>query len=102
MNPDASLTSIHEDGNFNLNIDEEFRAICREIRSQNLTIIRWRQIESDDMFQSKSYCGGFEACDDAFCFSYYDSTGQEFWFQLTLQEVEDGAANREIIIKARK
>ena len=39
------------------------------------------------MFQTDHYCGGFESLDQAFCFSYYDASENEFWFQVTLDEI---------------
>ena len=46
--------------------DAEFVEICGEIHAENLTVAEWREIESDDMFQSEHFCGGFEAIEDAF------------------------------------
>ena len=40
------------------------------------------------MFQSDHYCGGYDADEKAFCFSYYKSSNEEYWFQLTLSEVQ--------------
>ena len=84
-----------------LNTDNEFHTLCQEILAQNLSVIQWRQIESDDVFQSKSYCGGFDADEDAFCFSFYDPVDQEFWFQVTLQEVRGITDRRKTMVKAR-
>ena len=41
------------------------------------------------MFQSKNYCGGFKAEDDAFWFSYYDEMNgnKEYYFKLTLDDI---------------
>jgi hypothetical protein len=71
-----------------LAVDDEFRQICKNIASENLDLSEWREIESDDMFQSNKYCGGFDATEDAFCFSYYQSENQELWFQITIDEVQ--------------
>ena len=70
-------------------IDEELRKICEEISSFEKSIEEWRKIESCDMFQTKHYCGGFEAEEDAFWFSFYDSKDKEYYFKLTLENVND-------------
>lgn len=70
-----------------LGIDEELLGIFREILSENLSESDWAEIESGDYFQSPHYCGGFDASENAFCFSYFSDMGDEFWFQLTLVEV---------------
>ena len=65
----------------------EFQDICSSIVTQHRSLGEWRAIESDDMFQSEHFCGGFNATEDAFCFSHYSTDGSEFWFQLTLNDV---------------
>ena len=70
-------------------IDEELLKICSEIASINKTVDEWSQIESGDMFQTKHYCGGFEADENSFWFSYYDDDNNEYYLQLTLKDVED-------------
>jgi hypothetical protein len=67
-------------------VTEELRTICKAICDAEKDLVAWRLIESDDMFQTANFCGGFDATEDAFCFSYYSSTGSEFWFQFTLGE----------------
>ena len=66
---------------------EEFRAICREITARNNSSEVWRATESCDEFQTDHYCGGYEALEDAFCFSYYSPDQGEQRFQFTLKEV---------------
>ncbi|HSF38252.1 MAG TPA: hypothetical protein VLT87_00580 [Thermoanaerobaculia bacterium] len=84
-----------------LSIDPEFRALCREIAGENRSEEEWAEIESDDMFQSESYEGGFDATEEAFCFSRHADDGQEYWFQLTLSEVQAIAAGEERVIEMR-
>ena len=84
-----------------LPIDSEFRALCREIASENRPEEEWAEIESDDMFQSESYEGGYDATEEAFCFSHYAQDGQEYWFQLKLSEVLAIAAGRNPMIEVR-
>ena len=70
-------------------ITDEFLAICKEIKDKKLSLEEWRLIESCDMFQTSSFCGGFDGIEDAFCFSYYDKERKEFWFQVNLTEIEE-------------
>ncbi|WP_428261520.1 hypothetical protein [Haliangium sp.] len=72
-------------------IDEEFRQIAREILAENKDVDEWADIESDDMFQQGRYAGGGDADEGEFCFSYYGPDG-EFWFQMTLAQLEEVAA----------
>jgi hypothetical protein len=69
-------------------VDEELLQVFRGIAGKAMTHEEWAANESDDMFQTSSYCGGFDADEMEFCFSYFDPAGQEFWFQLPLDEVE--------------
>ena len=70
-----------------IHIDEEFLSICKKIKEKNLSVDEWRLVESDDMFQSSNFCGGYDTIEDAFCFSYYDQEKKEFWFQIDLSEI---------------
>ena len=64
--------------------------------------MQWAEIESCDMFQTSNYCGGFDADEQAFCFSYFDPNNQEFWFQIDLQQVKSIANNLDVVIIGRK
>jgi hypothetical protein len=68
-------------------VDTELKSICENIVHEDLNHSKWIEIESCDMYQTENYCGGFDATEDAFCFSYYNSEITEFWFQITLEEV---------------
>ena len=83
-------------------VDHEFLTLCDEILKQNLSLQKWREIESDDMFQSRRYEGGFDATEDAFCFSYYQPDGDELWFQLELSQIAEVVAGKKTSIEARK
>lgn len=72
----------------NIPITDEFRSICQQIIKENRSIEEWAAIESDDMFQTKSYCGGYDADECAFCFSCYDSHGNEYYFKLAFDETK--------------
>ena len=70
-----------------LTVTKEFLEISREIENRKLTLSQWREIESSDDFQTKNYCGGFDATEDEFTFSYYNPDGTEYWFQLSLSKI---------------
>lgn len=63
---------------------EIFAEISRERKSEN----EWAMIESDDMFQSVHFTGGFDATEMAFCFEYRHENGERYWFQLTQDEIK--------------
>lgn len=66
-------------------INEELKSICRQILEQNYSLEEWAGIESDDMFQTDSFEGGFDATENEFVFSYFGD--KEYWFQLSMSEV---------------
>ena len=70
-----------------LDVTHELLMIFLEIIDQRLSENEWAKIESSDMFQTQSYCGGFDATEMEFCFSYYAPDGKEYWFQLPLETV---------------
>ncbi len=71
-----------------LYLDDELRKLLLLIQAENKSEAEWAEIESSDMFQSQSYCGGFDAIEMEFCFSYYSKTNQ-YWFQFSLDDVDD-------------
>jgi hypothetical protein len=71
-----------------LGISNELKEICINIMNEKLSIESWKEIESSDMFQTENFCGGFDACEEAFLFSYY-SAEREYWFQLNLKDMEE-------------
>jgi hypothetical protein len=58
------------------------------IVDKGLSATEWAERESSDMFQSDHFSGGFDATEGEFLFSYYPKEGGEFWFGLSLAEVE--------------
>ena len=70
-----------------LNVDDEFLEICKMIVKEGKNENEWNEIESDDMFQTENYSGGFDSIERAFCFSFFEKNNKEFWFQLTLEEI---------------
>jgi hypothetical protein len=82
--------------------DEHIREICREIVAQNKSITEWDQIESDDMFQSGPYEGGYDATEQEFLFSYYDATGTEYWFDFSLEIAQKIAKGDQYFLDLRE
>lgn len=70
-----------------IKVDKEFLEICNKILSSNRTLEEWAECDISDMFQTENYCGGFESLENEFTFSYY-GLGQEYWFQLSLDEIK--------------
>ena len=70
-----------------IKIDKDLLLIFERIKQKNISVKQWSQIESSDMFQTKYFNGGFDATEEAFCFSYYDINDTEYWFQITLDEI---------------
>ena len=81
--------------------DEELRGLCRAILREDLTESEWAERESDDMFQSERYSGGYDAEEHAFCFSRYEPGGQEMWFQVSLAEVQQIANGGDVLVAIR-
>jgi hypothetical protein len=77
-------------------ITPELQEICKEIVRENLTEAEWSAIESDDLFQTKSFEGGFDASANEFVFSYYGD--KEYWFQLSIEKVKDIYEGKEVIV----
>jgi hypothetical protein len=53
-----------------------------------MTLAEWSEIESDDQFQTENFCGGFDATEQEFTFSYYDEHKNEYWFQKSLEGIQ--------------
>ncbi len=70
-----------------IHIDEQLLSICSDILKENLSVEEWTEIKSDDMFQTENYEGGFDGTEKEFVFRFYDNS--EYWFQMTLQQVND-------------
>ena len=82
-------------------VDDELRRLARQIVEENLSREQWRKIEADDWFQTDHYEGGFDATEDAFCFSFYPTAGPELWFQFSLDEALEIAEGRLTSVTAR-
>ena len=84
-----------------LKVDDLFREMARSIVSEGNTDEEWAEIESDDMFQEGPYVGGYDAIEEAFTFSYYADDGNEYWFQLTLGEIQEVATGSRTTVEMR-
>ena len=69
-------------------VDAELLYIFDQIIKENNSENEWAKIESDDWIQTDNYEGGYDATESEFCFSYYGEEC-EFWFQISLQEMQD-------------
>ena len=78
-----------------IEVSERLRDICLEISESDWSEADWAEHESDDWWQTEELCGGYDATESAFCFSYYTPEGEEFWFQFTLAQAAK-IANGEI------
>ncbi len=87
--------------NCQVQVDNDLLAIAREILDSNRSKAEWAEVESDDMFQLGSWCGGFEALEGAFTFSYYRNDGQEFWCTLTIEELRMLVEGRSTTLEVR-
>jgi hypothetical protein len=81
--------------------NEDLRSICREISDKGFSVEQWAEIESSDMFQSDAFCGGFDADEQAFLFSWYANDNGEYWFQLSIELAKSIAAGNSPIIEGR-
>ena len=75
-------------------INDEMQSICKEIKSMQFSDEQWSEIESDDMFQTNGFIGGYDADEKEFCFSCIHTSGIEFWFQFNLNlsiEIANGS-----------
>ena len=82
-------------------IEPELKNICEEIDAKNLQPAQWSEIESDDMFQSGNFIGGFDADENEFCFSYFAPNKMEYWFQFNLEIALEISQGNKPILKGR-
>lgn len=87
---------------FELEVDQEFAAICKQIKEENKSEAEWCLIESSDMYQTKNYVGGFDGIEMEFCFSYFSETEKEYWFQLPLTKIQAIATGKLLKLKLRE
>ena len=81
-------------------ISPELESICFQIMVKDLTPAQWSENESTDMFQNDEFCGGFNAVENMFCFSYFTENDIEYWFQLSLFDAIQIAKGKELQIVA--
>lgn len=81
-------------------VDAELLSIFQEIVSEQKSLEEWAEVESDDMFQSKNYLGGFDATEMEFCFSVFIDD-DEFWFQVSLSDVQKCVSGQATLVNLR-
>ena len=74
-------------------IDDELRTICRELERDERTLEAWADVESSDWFQTAHYCGGFDATEMAFTFTFRRDDA-DYCFSLILEQAFGVAAGR--------
>ena len=67
-----------------------------QIATMDLDQAGWAERESSDMFQSDHFSGGFDATEGEFLFSYFPDEGGEFWFGISLADVQRAIDSREV------
>ena len=82
-------------------ISDELRSIADQIERENISESDWADREACDTFQTKSFCGGYDADERAFLFSWYASDGHEYWFALSREDVRSIASGGQIEILGR-
>jgi hypothetical protein len=75
-----------------ISVDDELRAICRDLLADGFSAVEWAEREADDCVQTDHYEGGYSADEEAFVFTRYAEDG-EVWFQFTLREAGAIAMN---------
>jgi hypothetical protein len=80
----------------------QLAAICREIAARQLSFDQWTAVESSDEFQAGRLVGGFDATEGVFTFSFFDATGSEWWFDLSLEDALAAAAGKSVTFELRK
>ncbi|MBY0261526.1 MAG: hypothetical protein K2Q20_04245 [Phycisphaerales bacterium] len=70
-----------------LPITDELRELCatmvREMASDRQKVL----VDSDDLIQSQSFCGGWDSESSAFAFSFYCDDGIDYIFLLAIDDV---------------
>ena len=69
-------------------LEDKFYLISKEIIEENKSLAEWAEIESDDLFQSGNYEGGFDSTEMEFCFSVFINE-EEYSFQLSLDAIKE-------------
>ena len=82
-------------------IESQFKDICNEILLRGWSKEEWAERESDDELHAERYSGGYDADEEAFCFSYFAADGIEYWFQVTMEEIVDLSEGRKTTVDAR-
>ncbi|HZW09941.1 MAG TPA: hypothetical protein VFF69_08560 [Phycisphaerales bacterium] len=71
-----------------LRIDDEFREICHQILRG---VAAGRIVDSDDIYQSPNFCGGWDENEGRFGFSFYAPDGGDYIFSFSLEDARSVA-----------
>jgi|GEM_PF-755609 len=82
-------------------INDNFVAIAKQIVAEGKSLEQWVEIESDDLIQLGDYEGGLDADEGEFCFSWWRGD-DEFWFQVSLEQIEEIARGHDVELHGRK
>lgn len=82
--------------------DTQLSMLCRQIASLNQSSDGWSDAALNERVQTDQYVGWYESAAEEFCFSYFAPGGEEYWFELMLDEVSAIAAGEERTVVARR
>lgn len=71
-----------------IQVNDELKSICKDILDENKSAEQWKESGVGELYQTDSFCGGYEAATGLFSFSLYRGE-KEFWFDLQLSAVSD-------------
>lgn len=82
-------------------MSEELRAIGRSIHGARRTLAEWALVGRDAPFERGPFVGRFDALQNAFCFSYFDASG-EYRFQFSLDHAVAIANGVDVYLEGRR
>ena len=83
----ASIFASGENIPSRVKVEPELVQICKDIEAKGWTLEQWAEHDSYDMFQTETFCGGFDCCDMLFTFGRYQNGEELYCVQLTLDQV---------------
>lgn len=84
-----------------IKLNQELLELLRIIQLEGKSINEWAEIESSGMFQTEHFNGGFDGVENKFTFSYYNNTKDEYWFEISLEEIEEILSGKKTEISIR-
>src|SRR5687768_10531934 len=80
----------------------ELSSVCSGIVERGWNEDVWSEHEACDEFQTEHLCGGFDATEREFCFSYFAPGGKEYWFQFPLAQAKALASSPNLPLVLRE